>query len=409
LEEQMATTDASASKPAARPVIDATLRRARGATFVAFGAQGFAFAALTSEVANIQSRLKIDDGTLSILLAVVPVIAGVGSVSAAALVGKFSSSVVLRYAQVLVMVSILLAGYTSGFAVMLPVLALFGLSVGGVDATTNMQAVALQTRYGRSIILAFHGAWALGAFAGSAAASLTARFDGKVYSNLYLGAFIVTVPVLLAFGPRLLRGIGDETLTAESKTIKIPWKPMGAICAVIAFAYLGDSTVSSAGGVYMEKELLAHGWQYTAVYAVYSVPLMIGRFSGDKLTDRFGGVLIARMAAVCAVLGFVVVGIAPDAWVALGGFAIVGLGISVMAPLTFAAAGRLDPHETGVAVARLNVFNYVGFLLGAPLLTSLWQGGLPYRPGWIIPGALAVLMFVFAYGFNENRGRTAPS
>ena len=400
----MATTDASASMPVEdRAVITPELRRARGATFVAFGAQGFAFAALTSEVANIQSRLKIDDGTLSILLAVVPVIAGVGSVTAGFLVGRYSSSVVLRYAQVGVLIAILLAGYTPSFVVMLPVLALFGLTVGAVDATTNMQAVALQKRYGRSIILAFHGSWALGAFAGSAAASLTSKFDGKSYSNLYLGSTIVIVPILLAFGPRLLQGIGDETLTAEAKTIKIPWKPMGAICAVIALAYLGDSTVSSAGGVYMEKELMAHGWQYTAVYAVYSVPLMIGRFSGDKLTDRFGGVPIARAAAVCAVLGFVLVGIAPDAWAALGGFAVVGLGISVMAPLTFAAAGRLDPHETGVAVARLNVFNYVGFLLGAPLLTSLWQAHLPYRVGWAIPAGLAVLMFVYAYGFRESR------
>jgi len=403
----MARTDASASKPAARVVVDPVLRRARGATFVAFAAQGYGFSTLTSEVANIQSRLKIDDGTLSILLAVVPVIAGVGSVLAGYLVGKYSSSVVLRFAQVGVMLAILLAGYAPSFVVMLPVLALFGLTVGGVDATTNMQAVVLQKRYGRSIILAFHGSWALGAFAGSAAASLTAQFDGKVYSNLYLGSFIVVVPLLLAFGPRLLRGIGDETLTAESKTIKIPWKAMGAICAVIAMAYLGDSTVSSAGGVYMEKELIAHGWQYTAVYAVYSVPLMIGRFAGDRLTDRFGGVLIARSAAVFAVLGFILVAIAPDAWAALGGFAVVGLGISVMAPLTFAAAGRLDPHETGLAVARLNVFNYVGFLLGAPLLTSLWQGGLPYRVGWAIPATLAVLMFVFAYGFDESRTVTA--
>ena len=400
----MAATDASASSlPAQRPVVDRVLREARAAAFVSFGAQGYAFAALTSEVANIQSRLGIDDGTLSILLAVVPVIAGFGSVAAGFIVGRHSSSVVLRYAQIGVLVSILLAGYAPSFLVMLPVLALFGLTVGGVDATSNMQAVALQKRYGRSIILAFHGAWALGAFAGSAAASLTARFDGKAYSDLYLASTILLVPVLLAFGPRLLRGIGDETLTAEAKTIKIPWKPMGAICAVIALAYLGDSTVSSAGGVYMEKELTAHGWQYTAVYAVYSVPLMIGRFSGDKLTDRFGGVLIARAAAVCAVLGFVLVAIAPDAWAALAGFAVVGLGISVMAPLTFAAAGRLDPHETGVAVARLNVFNYVGFLLGAPLLTSLWQAGLPYRPGWAIPAGLAVLMFVFAYGFAESR------
>jgi MFS family permease len=398
----VARTDASASTPAAGEIAP-VLRRARVAGLVAFGAQGFAFSLLTSEVANIQSRLGINDGTLSILLAVVPVIAGVGSVAAGFLVGRHSSSGVLRVAQILVAAAILLAGFTSSFALMLPVLALFGLAVGAVDATTNMQAVALQKRYGRSIILSFHGCWALGAFAGSAAASLTARFEGKSYGGLYLGATILVVPVLLAFGPRLLRGIGDETLTAEAKTVKIPWKPMGAICAVIALAYLGDSTVSSAGGVYMEKELMAHGWQYTAVYAVYSVPLMIGRFSGDKLTDRFGGVLIARVAAVCAVLGFLLVCIAPDAWAALAGFAVVGLGISVMAPLTFAAAGRLDPHETGIAVARLNVFNYVGFLLGAPLLTSLWQAGMPYRVGWLIPAGLAVLMYVFAYGFDERR------
>ncbi len=42
------------------------------------------------------------------------------------------------------------------------------------------------------------------------------------------------------------------------------------------------------------------------------------------LTDRFGGVLIARAAAVCAVLGFVLVAIALDAWAALAGFAVVG-------------------------------------------------------------------------------------
>lgn len=53
-----------------------------------------------------------------------------------------------------------LIGHIPGFVLMLPVLALFGLSVGAVDATSNMQAVALQKRYGRSIILAFHGSWA---------------------------------------------------------------------------------------------------------------------------------------------------------------------------------------------------------------------------------------------------------
>ena len=41
-------------------------------------------------------------------------------------------------------------------------LALYGVALGVVDAATNMQAVALEHRYGRPILPSFHGAWTLG-------------------------------------------------------------------------------------------------------------------------------------------------------------------------------------------------------------------------------------------------------
>ena len=45
--------------------------------------------------------------------------------------------------------------------------AVYGVGVGGVDASTNMQAVALQHRYGRSILTSFHAAWSAGGIVGS--------------------------------------------------------------------------------------------------------------------------------------------------------------------------------------------------------------------------------------------------
>ena len=44
---------------------------------------------------------------------------------------------------------------------------LYGVALGMVDATTNMQGVALEHRYGRPILPSFHGAWTLGGLVGA--------------------------------------------------------------------------------------------------------------------------------------------------------------------------------------------------------------------------------------------------
>ena len=51
----------------------------------------------------------------------------------------------------------------------------------------------------------------------------------------------------------------------------------------------------------------------------------------------------------------------PGAWLGMLGFTLVGPGLYVLVPQTFAAAERLFPGASATAVARLNVFNYAGF------------------------------------------------
>jgi MFS family permease len=403
--------------------IDPDLRRARGALFVAFGAQGFSLIALTSEIPALKDRLHIDDSQVSIVLAAALIVAAVGSVVAGALVGRFGSRGVLRISQLLVLAALIGIGAAGSLAAALPFMLLIGGMIGAVDATTNMQAVALQRRYGRSIILSFHGVWALGAAIGSLAATLAIDTHTSLLV-FYTSAAVPLAAVLLPVGRHLLRGVKDETIvaavsdnTAADNTAaegtaaegggkggpSIPWRPMLAVCMVMALAYFADSTVSSAGGLYVQDGLHGHGWQITIVYFAYAVPFMLGRFTGDRLTDRFGGVRLGRTGAAIAAAGFVVVTAAPDPIVALLGFGVVGLGISVMAPLCFSAAGRLDPAETGIAVARLNIFNYVGFLFGSALVTGLWGAGVPHRAGIVVPLVAAASIAFFAYGFDERR------
>ncbi len=385
--------------------IDEGMRRARGALFVAFGAQGFSLIALTSEIPTLEKRLHIDDSAVAVVLAVTLVVAALGSLAAGALVGRYGSRIVLRGAQLLVLAAVVGIGAGHALAAALPFMLLFGAAVGAVDATTNMQAVALQRRYGRSIILSFHGVWAFGAALGSAAATLATDTHTSLPA-FYLAANVPLAAALLAVGRFLLRGVKDETIAMDAATGAAPtvaWRPMLAVCVVMALAYFADSTVSSAGGLYIQDGLHGHGWQITIVYFAYAVPFMAGRFTGDRLTERYGGVPVGRAGAAVAALGFVIAAAAPGPLVALLGFGVVGLGISVMAPLCFSAAGRLDPAESGAAVARLNIFNYVGFLFGSALVTGLWGAGVPHRAGLAVPLVAAGAIAAFAYGFSERR------
>ena len=72
-----------------------------------------------------------------------------------------------------------------------------------------------------------------------------------------MAAALVGIPLTLAAGPRLLKNLRDETIVkdAEGRLPQVPWKPMALLCVVMTLAYIGESSVSNAGSVYLTKGL----------------------------------------------------------------------------------------------------------------------------------------------------------
>jgi MFS family permease len=392
------------------------LRQNRIATFAFFGVQGFAFSLLVSKVSVIQKQLHLDDGTLSILLAVVPILAGVGSLLSGMAMRWMSSSALLRIAEPTVIGVLIAVPHTRNLWQAMPILMVFGLAVGAADATMNMQACGLERRYGRSIILAFFGVWAAGAIVGSSWGALGSLL-GWHLSVVYLLGALAGIPLTLAFGPRLLKNLRDETIVkdAEGKLPQVPWKPMALLCVVMTLAYIGESSVSNAGSVYLTKGLKSSDTLAGLVIGAYTLGQVIGRLRGDVLVQRFGAVRVVRAGAALCALGFVVVVASIGPWMALVGFLIAGIGLSPLVPQAFAAADRNDPSGSGVAVARINVFNYLGFLLGAPLVLGLWNAGVSHREGMLVPTVLIGVIVALAYVFDPRRttvravGATPPT
>ncbi|MFS2293549.1 MAG: MFS transporter [Actinomadura sp.] len=400
-------------------------RRARFSAYTAFAVQGLCFASLVTQVPQLQRAHRMSDATLSLVLLTVPLVAGVGSVVSGALFQRFGSGPVLRASQPAVAATIALIGLTGDLTfrgtvprppaivedlALYAAVAAFGLFVGAVDASMNAQAVAVERRYGMSLITGFYAVWSVAGILGGLWASLSNRIDLPLPACFGIAA-AAGIAASLATGHGLYRRDeeGDGPTAAELKAAgrRVPWRPVLVVGAAMAVAYLADSAISNYGAKYLDDELAAADWVAPLGYVAYQVTMVVSRAVADLAVRRSGPVRVVRIAGAVGITGMAGVVAAPNAAFGIAAFAVAGLGLAVIAPVCFTAAGRVDPTGLGVAVARVNIFNYVGFVLGAAVVGAIAplseDNGL--RIAFLVPTALILVVFATARGFDPAPAR----
>ncbi|MFJ8132387.1 MFS transporter [Streptomyces hydrogenans] len=382
---------------------DVRLRRGRASLAFSFFVQGVAFALLVTRIPGIQDRYGISDGLLPLFLAAVPILAGVASVATEKVVARVAPSRVLRWSQPVVLLALL--GVGAGDALWMAAVALgaFGLSVGALDASMNMLGVSLQRAYGRSIMLGFHAAYSLGGIAGASLAWVGAHWHLSLFWS-YLPVVVVLAPLAFLGSRRYVDGEAAQDGAAAGKGGALSFRLLLPLCLVMTFAYIGDSTVSNWSAKYLQDVLGSSEEAATVPYNAYMVTTLLGRAVGDFGVRHLGASVVVRAGAVLAACGFALVAVAQSAWVGIAAFTVLGLGLSVIVPQTFAAAGRLFPENSDAAVARLNVFNYVGFLVGSPLVGALGDAW-SYRGAMVVPMVLVLVTVVYATSFGAREAR----
>ncbi|GLU46838.1 MFS transporter [Nocardiopsis ansamitocini] len=387
-------------------------RRARIAGYGVFLVTGLLFATLVTRIPALQDRFALGEGQLTVVLALVPVVAGVGSAVAGVLSPRVGSAALLRVAQPALALAIVGVGAAPGLPWLYTANFCVGLLLGVVDAAMNMQAVAVERAYRRSMVTGFHGVWSVGAILGSLWAAFTAGLAPTGALGMFAGAgpglagaFAVVagigVLVNLAAGPLLYRGRAvPQAASGGCPAPRVPWRPIIVIGTALAIVYIADSAVSTWSAVFMTGALAA-GALAPLAYGAYQVTTVLGRAVGDFMIRRYGAPSVVRTGAVLAVLGLFAIVSASRPWPALVGFALAGLGASVIVPTSFSAAGALDPHGTGVAVARVNIFNYVGFVVGAILIGTVAELA-DLRAAFAVPMLLLLVVVPLAPRFSPS-------
>lgn len=336
----------------------------RVSTRLAFLAAGMAMSSWAPLVPYAQSRTGVEAAQLGLLLLCL----GIGSLMAMPVTGVLAA----RYGCRRV---ILWSGL--GCCVVFPFLAmapsapllgltlfLFGATIGTLDVSMNVQAVIVEKDYGGALMSGFHGMFSVGGIAGAGGMSLMLWLGMGIVSASVVMTMIVA-GVLLAAGPQLLR----EAPAAErdAPLLVVPRGAVVLIGVLCMFVFLAEGAVLDWSAVMLINGGMS-GAQGGLGYAAFAVTMTIGRLNGDKIVQRFGGRRVLLLGGLAAAAGFLIVVLAPSAWLALPGFALIGCGASNIVPVLFSAAGSQRDMPAGLAVSAISTIGYAGILAGPGLI-----------------------------------------
>ncbi len=311
------------------------------------------------KIPEFASRLSLSESQLGLMI----VGFGIGSLVlmplAGILIAHLGTSRAVRGATIAFIPTMLLLSLAPNIWTGAIAIFLFGGLTGAMDIAMNANAVEVEKSMRRAIMSSCHAFWSLGAFLGATTGGYLIETIGVLGHAGLLTA--LAVAGLAALWTSILHDRPHPTETRQK--VRLPMSPLPWLIGIMAlFTMIPEGAILDWGALYMRDELGASLALSGFAFGAFSATMAIMRFAGDHVRDRFGAVRTLRVSSVLAIVGMMMAGFAPNAYLAMVGFAICGIGISNMVPIAFSAAGNLPGFAQGVALSVTTVMGYSGSL-----------------------------------------------
>ena len=234
---------------------------------------------------------------------------------------------------------------------------IFAISLNSLVATIEKQA-------GKYIMTGSHGFWSIGGIIG-------ASTGGFIAGKLDMPLLHITILIAILIGLQIwLRKeythISSEPRLKGDKQ-KFSVKPLIAIASIAMIMMASEGAIADWSALYLKKVVLMKNHLLGFGYALFSMGMTLGRFTGDALSPRFGSWRLLRMAIGTSLVGFTLV-LMIHPVLALTGFFIIGIGFSIIVPEVYRLASNIKGIRTADGISFLAATTNVGFLTGPVLL-----------------------------------------
>ena len=335
-----------------------------------FAVNGALVGGIGATLPAMRLRLGVDVDGLAILLV---------SLAAAAVVsmqigGRLADSRGARNVA-LPASALLIAGVVAlAFAPTLPLAAaaaaLAGLGNGAMDVSMNALGVRVEQARVKPVMSRLHACFSIGNLAGAATVVLVARLAGD-------GAGVVT-PALVTLSSlsvvacmAIWRWVPSTAMvrTVERSAAGPRVPAFALLLGAMAFSFgLAEGTAVDWSSVHVvDVARVPPSTGALGLVAVSSLMVLI-RLFGDRAVAAFGRANVVRLGGLVASAGYLVVLMGQPLPVLLVGWALVGLGVGMIAPQVYAVAGHAGG---GRMLAVVVTFGYGAFLIGPAIIGTL--------------------------------------
>jgi MFS family permease len=311
------------------------------------------------KIPEFASRLSLSESELGLMI----VCFGIGSLVlmpiAGVLIAHFGTARAAKTATLFFLPTLLLLSLAPNVWTGAIAIFLFGGLTGAMDVSMNGNAVEVEKSMKRAIMSSCHAFWSVGAFIGATTGGfLIEKIGVLAHAGLLT---ILAIVSLIAIWPAILKD--TPHVAGEKEKVRLPMTLLPWLIGVMAlFTMIPEGSILDWGALYLREELGASLVLSGFAFGAFSLTMAVMRFAGDHIRDRFGAVKTLRVCTVTAIIGMVISGFAPNAYIAMVGFAICGIGISNMVPIAFSAAGNLPGYAQGVALSITTIMGYSGAL-----------------------------------------------
>ncbi|MGK5529221.1 MFS transporter [Streptomyces sp. URMC 129] len=387
--------------PAAAPG-PAAVRRARVAVSAVFALHGAAQGSFATRIPWLKEHLDLSTASLGLALAFPAIGASLGGPLASRIIHRFGALAAMRGLLALWCASLALPAPAPSLVTLCAALTVFGVTAGMADVAMNAQGVEVENHHGRSIMSGLHGVWSVGTLLGAAAgvAAVHAGLDARVH----LGLAALALAAAAWPATRGLLDVRAEPDAAPPPHFALPPRSALLIGMVGMAAILAEGGSGDWSGVYLEEITGASTTVAAASYTAFACAMAVTRLAGDVAVRRFGPVRTVRASGTLAVLGGLLVVTARTPAQGIAGFGLLGVGIAVVIPLAFAAAGRSGPNPSQAIAGVATITYSTG--LAAPTLVGLIGEVSSLRVSFAVVTAATVVLVVAAGVLGAPRGST---
>ena len=377
-----------------------------------FAVNGALVGGIGATLPAMRVRLGVDEGGLAVLLV---------SLAAAAVVsmqvgGRLSDSRGARNV-VLPASALLIAGVASlALAPTLPfaavAAALAGLGNGAMDVSMNALGVRVEQARDNPVMSRLHASFSIGNLVAAGAVLLIARLAGDGASVITPALVTISAVSMAACllisrwiplpSPSAARAGGSAAASpptaspptasppVASSSVAEPGVPVFALLlGAMAFSFgLAEGTAVDWSSVHVTDVARVDPSTGALGLVAVSTFMVLIRLFGDRAVASFGRVAVVRFGGLVAAAGYLVTLLGQPLPTLLAGWALVGLGVGMIAPQVYAVAGHAGG---GRMLAVVVTFGYGAFLVG-PAIVGALSKQVGIQQAMIFPLILALVL-----------------